>query len=138
MSTTYGSNAKLFLLSKDNPDDKYLTQSAEEFHCGPIAIYNLLKSMNKHISIDELQKLCKPNIAVGTSYKRMDYVLNIIKEKYNITIYEDDICTKKINKTLKSGGKVILLFYWELEGVTFGLHYSLIESMMAFTNSLRL
>lgn len=114
----------------DDSDEKYETQSDGEFHCGPIVIYNLLKSMNKFVSIDELNKICRPNMIIGTSYKKMLCALNLISKKYNIVIYEDDMCIKKINRTLKSGGKIILLFHWKMSNGISGEHYTLIESII--------
>lgn len=97
----------------------------DQYSCGPIAIINALKWAGAYLTyksdFKKIKNLCKTTISWGTTPENISKVLSVYSEHINFEV-KALITLKIIDKHLKSGGSVILEYWFNEDGVYDG-HY---------------
>lgn len=89
----------------------YIAQP-NSFTCGPIALYNLLISLNIKCSFKELVKLCQCYDENGTNINDFNNTITKINNKYRIDIKQITPTIDNIDNILLNNGIVILLYHY--------------------------
>ncbi len=127
------SKSNKVLSSLKHPIYIYQTYDYYPYHCGPFALYNLLKSYNKHIRLNKLIDMCNPEAKDGTSIKLMNLAIDYTNNKFNISIKSIEPTISNIKLIMSLGGKIIILFHWTHHWQK-GEHYAMIEKMNSSYN----
>lgn len=117
------------------------TKQRDKFSCGPVAIMNAVKwtgsecTYAKRIGLFRDLCLCRPvsrepDRLGGTSHANFDQALRRTAEAHGgfdvLRVYRPKL--PRIEEHLRSGGIIIMNYYWEVKGKV-GRHFCILESI---------